>query len=103
MTGQTRTSVPSSSFLARGIEYGLTQAVATLYLLAMPRPERMSLSVIVGWRREWSIILATCWRVTVMLFISFTVLKKLKDFNVLFWFKQVLRHVVSAVPSVVFI
>lgn len=39
-------------------------AVATLYFAAMERPVEISSSVIVGWRREWSIILARMGRDT---------------------------------------
>ena len=34
------------------------QALATLYCREILRPASMSVSVMVGWRREWSIILA---------------------------------------------
>jgi len=58
MTGQTSTEEPSSSFLANRMWYGFTQAVATEYFLEMARPAETSSSVMVGWRREWSIIFA---------------------------------------------
>jgi hypothetical protein len=45
--------------------YGFTQAVATEYFLEIWRPAETSSSVMVGWRREWSIILASSGRETV--------------------------------------
>ena len=40
------------------------QAVATLYFRASLKPSMRIASVIVGWRREWSIILARIGRET---------------------------------------
>lgn len=58
LTGHIPTLEPLSISFARGIEYGLMQAVATLYLLDSSSPSLIALSVIVGCKSEWSIILA---------------------------------------------
>ncbi len=56
MTGQIATVVPERYLFARGMEYGFMQAVATLYFNEVLKPSTRTASVIVGWRREWSII-----------------------------------------------
>lgn len=70
MTGQILTVLFPRAFRACGIEYGLMHAVATLYFAAIARPSEMLESVIVGWRREWSIIFARRGRDTLAVNIS---------------------------------
>src|SRR5271170_2155796 len=67
MTGHIETFVPCKCFFANGMAYGLMQAVATLYLRERFRPSSMIWSVMVGCRREWSIILARMGRETLTL------------------------------------
>src|ERR1700737_3117341 len=66
ITEQIATLLPSRILLAAGIEYGFMHTAATSYSFARRQPEQISLSVIVGCRREWSIILASCLNVTVI-------------------------------------
>ena len=70
MTGQILTVVFSRAFRACGIEYGLMHAVATLYFADIASPSEMPASVIVGWRREWSIIFARRGRDTLVVNIA---------------------------------
>src|SRR2546421_11233965 len=67
MTGHIETFVPCKYFFANGMAYGLMQAVATLYLSERFRPSSRIWSVMVGCRREWSIILARMGRETLTL------------------------------------
>ena len=67
MTGHIETLVPCKYFFANGMAYGLMQAVATLYLSESFRPSSRIWSVMVGCRREWSIILARMGRETLTL------------------------------------
>src|SRR5512136_1991755 len=62
ITAQTLTSEPSRRLFAIGTAYGLTQAVATSYWSANSQPDAIILSLMVGWSREWSIILASVFR-----------------------------------------